>query len=146
MRVEKLSKTGDEFVLHTSDGQFRAANVIVAMGNYQNQKRPDFAQELDPGIVQVHSQNYRNPSQLQNGGALIVGVGNSGADIAMEVARTHPTWIAGKESGHIPWRIETFMGRNVMIRIIRFVGHYVFSVKTPVGRSGGRRCLPGRRR
>ena len=52
----------------------------------------------------------------------------------MEVARTHPTWIAGKESGHIPWRIETFMGRNVMIRIIRFVGHYVFSVKTPVGR------------
>ena len=65
VRVEKLSKAGDEFVLHTSDGQFRAANVIVAMGNYQNQKRPNFAQELDPGIVQVHSQNYRNPSQLR---------------------------------------------------------------------------------
>jgi putative flavoprotein involved in K+ transport len=134
VRVERLSKDGDEFVLHTNNGQFQSDNVVVAMGNYQKARWPEFARELNPGIVQVHSQEYRNPSQLQDGGALIVGVGNSGADIAMEVARTHKTWIAGKESGHIPWRIETFIGRNVMIRLIKFLGHYVLSVGTPIGR------------
>ncbi|HEY2352775.1 MAG TPA: NAD(P)-binding domain-containing protein [Candidatus Acidoferrum sp.] len=134
VRVEKLSKDGDEFVLQTKDGEFRADNVVVAMGNYQEAKWPEFARELNFGIVQVHSLDYRNPLQLQDGGVLIVGVGNSGADIAMEVARTHRTWLAGKENGYIPWRIETFMGRNVMSRVIKFVGHTALTVKTPIGR------------
>ena len=65
---------------------------------------------------------------------LVVGVGNSGADIAIEVAQSHPTWISGKESGHIPWPIETFIARNFLIRLVRFVGHHILAVKTPIGR------------
>ena len=67
---------------------------------------PRSPSELDPSIVQLHSSEYRRPSQLQEGGVLLVGAGNSGADIAHEVAQTHDTWLAGKESGHIPVRIE----------------------------------------
>ena len=133
-RVEKLSKQGDQFVVMASGQRFEAENVVVAMGNYQTPRLPKFAGELSPEIRQIHSYDYRNPSQLQPGGVLVVGVGNSGADIAMEVARNHETWISGKESGHIPWPIESFMGRNFLIRLVRFVGHHVLTVSTPMGR------------
>ena len=79
---------------------------------------PRFAGELDPDIVQVHSCNYVNPSQLKDGGVLIVGAGNSGADIAMEIVKNHRTWMAGKESGHVPFRIESFAGRFILIRAV----------------------------
>ena len=65
---------------------------------------------------------------------LVVGVGNSGADIAMDVARSHTTWIAGKESGHIPWDINTLFSRQVAFRMIRFLGHHVLTTSTPMGR------------
>jgi putative flavoprotein involved in K+ transport len=114
--------------------RFEAENVVVAMANYQTPSVPAFAEELDPEIVLLHSHDYRNPSQLREGGVLVVGAGNSGADIAMEVVRSHPTWMAGKESGHIPWPIESFFGRFFLVRLVRFVGHHVLTVKTKVGR------------
>jgi putative flavoprotein involved in K+ transport len=142
-KVNALAKTGDRFFVTAGDFQYEADNVVVAMGNYQQPQTPEFARDLDPAIVQLHSHEYRNPSQLQEGRVLVVGVGNSGADIGMEVARTHRTWISGKESGHIPWPIESFMGRNVMIRIIRFIGHHVLTLSTPIGRKLRPKLLVG---
>ena len=82
---------------------FEADNVVVAMANYQQPRRPAFAGELDPRIVQLHSNEYRNPVAAANRvRVLVVGVGNSGADIAMEVAETHPTLLAGKEDRSHP--------------------------------------------
>ena len=104
------------------------------MANYQVPRRPAFARDLDPAIVQLHSHEYRNPSQLQEGGVLVVGVGNSGAEIAIEAARSHTTWISGKESGHIPWPIDSFIARFFLSRLVRFVGHHVLTVNTPMGR------------
>jgi putative flavoprotein involved in K+ transport len=134
MKVTKLWREGDRFVLLASGERFEADNVIVAMANYQTPKTPSFASELDSGIVQLHSHNYRNLSQLQDGPVLIVGLGNSGGDIAMEVAKTHPVWVSGKESGHIPWPIESFAGRNILIRLVAFLGHRILTVATPIGR------------
>ena len=59
---------------------------------------PPFAPELDESILQLHSKDYRNPSQLHEGGVLVVRAGNSGAEIAIEVARHHQTWLSGQ--GH----------------------------------------------
>ena len=42
--------------------------------------------------------------------------------------------MAGKEFGHIPFRIESFVSRHVLLRIVRFVGHRVLTVRTPIGR------------
>jgi len=133
-RVDRLWRQNGRFQLRAGDQRFSAENVIVAMANYQVPRVPSFASELDPGIVQFHSHHYRNPAQLQDGGVLVVGLGNSGADIAIEVARTHPTWVSGKESGAIPWPIEGFFARNVLFRAIRFLGHHILSVSTPIGR------------
>jgi putative flavoprotein involved in K+ transport len=65
---------------------------------------------------------------------LVVGVGNSGADISLEVARTHKTWLSGKESGSIPWPIDNFFGRHVLVRFVRFLGHNILNIDTPIGR------------
>ncbi len=134
VRVDGLTRQGDRFVVTAGERRFEADQVVVAMANYQIPRVPPFARELDPRIVQIHSLAYRNPSQLQAGGVLVVGVGNSGADIALEVARTHPTWLAGKESGHIPFRIEGLVARHLLVRMVRFVGHRVLTMGTPLGR------------
>lgn len=134
VRVDRLWREDGRFFLQTSNETFEADNVIVAMANYQSPKRPSFAPSLDPSITQLHSHEYRNPSQLQPGDTLVVGMGNSGADIAMELAKTHHTWLAGKESGHIPFPIDSFFARHFAFRLVRFIGHHVLTVKTPIGK------------
>ncbi|MFL5797644.1 MAG: flavin-containing monooxygenase [Actinomycetota bacterium] len=133
VRVRRLSLDGAGFVVETTDGKLEAAQVVVATGAYQDPKVPAFAKDLDPGIVQLHSVDYRNPSQLREGGVLVVGVGNSGADISLEVVRTHPTWLAGKESGHIPVRIDSRKGA-IGFPVFRFMGHHVLKWSNPIGR------------
>ena len=141
VRVDRLWREGNRFVLTAGKERYECDNVVVAMANYQAPRMPAFARDLKQGIIQMHAHEYRNPSQLQKGGVLIVGVGNSGADIGIEVARTHPTWISGKESGHIPWQIETFFARFVLVRLMRFIGHHVLTVKTPIGRKARPKLL-----
>ncbi|OFX24130.1 MAG: portal protein [Anaeromyxobacter sp. RBG_16_69_14] len=134
VKVDGLSRRGDQFVVTAGDLRFECAHVVVAMANYQVPRVPSFARDLDSGIVQLHSHRYRNPSQLQDGGVLVVGVGNSGADIGVEVARTRRTWMSGKESGHIPFPIDGILGRYFLMRLVRFLGHHVLTVSTPIGR------------
>ncbi len=113
------------------------------MSTHQVPWTPPFAAELDPGIVQIHTKDYRNPSQLQQGPVLVVGLGNSGADIGLEVARSHPTLVSGEAFGVVPFRIEPFFARQVLVRIVRFVGHHVLTVRTPMGRKVRPRFLAG---
>jgi len=134
VRVDRLSRQGDRFVVTAGRKRFESENVVVAMADYQTSRLPAFAKDLDPSIQQLHAHSYRNPSQLQAGGVLVVGVGNSGADIAIDTAGNHSTWLSGKESGSIPYRIESFMGRFVFVRLIRFIGHHILSLATPIGR------------
>ena len=95
------------------DGRHPAAeadHVVVAMTNYQQPYIPAFAEELDISIVQLHSSAYRNLSQLHEGGVLIVGAGNSGSEIAMEVVRHHPggyqgeMWVMSPSISRVPQR------------------------------------------
>ncbi len=117
------------------DQRFEADNVVVAMGTDQIAWTPPFAPKLDPGIVQLHSSEYRNPAQLQEGGVLVVGVGNSGGEIALEVASRHATWLSGKEHGHVPFRIEGAPARFVFLPMLfGVIGHRVLTVNTPIGR------------
>jgi putative flavoprotein involved in K+ transport len=135
VRVNRLSRNGSRFVVDAGDRRFEAQNVVVAMASHQVPRVPAFAHELDPAIVQLHSGEYRNPSQLQTGPVLVVGVGNSGAEIAIEVVEDHRTWLAGKETGHVPFRIERAAARFVFLPLMfRFIGHRVLTVRTPIGR------------
>ncbi len=75
VKVDRLWQKGSRFVVSSGSQRFESENVVVAMANYQKPRIPEFAGELAPGFVQLHSRQYRNPSQLQAGGVLIVGVG-----------------------------------------------------------------------
>jgi putative flavoprotein involved in K+ transport len=135
VRVDRLSRNDGRFVVAAGDRSWEVDNVVVAMSSFQVPRVPAFASDLRRDIVQFHSAGYRNPSQLQEGGVLVVGAGNSGAEIALEVARRHPTWLAGKESGHVPFRIEGPAARLVFQPLLfRVIGHRVLTVDTPIGR------------
>jgi putative flavoprotein involved in K+ transport len=132
--VQRIGRDGERYVLTLDDGRIEADHVIVASGADRDPRVPAFSRELDPGIVQMHSSAYRNPSQLRNGGVLVVGAGNSGADISLDVVGAHPTWLSGPDRGHVPVSIDTWVAQNVVFRLIRFVGIHVLTLRTPFGR------------
>jgi putative flavoprotein involved in K+ transport len=108
---------------------------VVAMSDYQRPNIPAFARELDSSIVQLHSGDYKNPAQLREGGVLLVGAGNSGAEIATELAPRHRVWMSGRHPGHVPFRFDSFLAKHLLIRLVfRLVFHRLLSMKTPIGR------------
>jgi putative flavoprotein involved in K+ transport len=134
--VERLAKAGDRFVVSTSERTYEAANVIVATGAHQVPRVPEFASELDPSIVQLHSSEYRNPAQLQGEDVLVVGAGNSGAEISLELSKAYACRVAGPKTGEIPVRHGTIPAR-IGFRAFRFLGHRVLRVDTAIGRKVG---------
>src|SRR5215217_4440631 len=140
VEVDGLSREGDRFVVASGNRRFEAKHVVVATGANQVPKVSAFADELHSNIMQLHSSQYRRPSQLQEGAVLVVGAGNSGAEIAFEVSRLHPTYLSGRPSGQIPVRHGPAMARFVF-PVIRFVGHHVLTLKTPIGRKAQSRFI-----
>jgi putative flavoprotein involved in K+ transport len=135
VRVERVSREGERYLVTAGEQAFEAEHVVVAMATFQRPRVPAFAAELDPGIVQLHSSEYRNLGQLAPGPVLVVGAGNSGSEIAMEAARAgRETWLAGRDVGHVPVRIERPVGRLLLPIVFRIVFHRVLTVDTPVGR------------
>ena len=111
-RVAALRRQSDGFAvaLH-GGGTLAARSVIVATGANQRPSIPGLAAQLDPHIVQLHSSDYRRPSQLPPGRVLVVGAGNSGVQIAVELAGTgRETLLAGRDTGSLPRRV---LGRDI---------------------------------
>lgn len=134
-RVERLHRAGGTFRIETSKGDFEAREVVIAAASYQKPRIPDFAHAFGPEVTQLHARDYRNPSQIGKGPVLLIGAGNSGAEIAMDLAKTHEVWLAGRDVGHIPFDIAGFMGRKLLVRlVIRGMFHRVLTMRTPMGR------------
>lgn len=133
-RVTAVRADGAGFVVTTDHDTWLARNVVVAMANLQAPHTPAFADDIDGAIVQMHSHDFRNADQLPPGRVLIVGVGNAGADIAMDVSRSHETIVAGTPSAAVPFRIEGWFARNVLVRIVRFAGLHILNRRNPIGR------------
>jgi putative flavoprotein involved in K+ transport len=86
--VTSLVQTDGGFEVRTADATYRAQQVVVATGPFQVPFVPPMAAKLDPSVTQVHSADYRNPQALPEGPVLVVGGGNSGFQIAEELAAT----------------------------------------------------------
>lgn len=98
--VERLWRDNDRYALQAPGARFEADNVIVAAG--ATPWTPRFADELDPRVQQLHSVRYRRPAQLVEGPVLVVGTGNTGAEIALELAATRRVLLAGRDVGQLP--------------------------------------------
>lgn len=133
VEVDRLTREGDRFLATAGGREIEADNVVVAMAGYQRAKLPGFASKLDPNIVQIHVADYKNPGQLRPGDVLVVGVGNSGAEIAMELVRDRHVWLSGPSTGAMPFRPEAMSGR-ILMPLARQVMTRVISTSTPIGR------------
>jgi putative flavoprotein involved in K+ transport len=135
VRVDGLERSGDGFLVSAGDRRFEADNVIVAMASYQVPTIPEFASELSDDIVQLHTSDYRNPDQLQDGDVLVVGAGNSGSEIGLDVADVHETWLSGRDVGHVPFHIDSWFGRHLGVPfVMRVLFHRILTTGTPIGR------------
>lgn len=140
-RVTRVTHEGDKYLVETEGSELRSSNVVIAMAGDQAPFVPAFAPDLSPHIVQLHSSKYKNPSQLADGPVLVVGLGNSGADIGLELAQERLTYVSGKPNGVIPFRIEPWIGRNIGIRIVRFLAVKLLNTSTPIGRKARPKIL-----
>jgi putative flavoprotein involved in K+ transport len=105
-RVTHLSKTTEGFEIGTQADVFRARQVVVAAGPFQTPFIPPAAQRLDGAVTQLHSAGYRNPQALPAGPVLVVGGGNSGFQIAEELASTRKVDLAvGQRMPSLPQRL-----------------------------------------
>lgn len=142
--VTRLTRRDGRYVVHAGQQQLEADQVVVAMAGYQKPRVPELARDLSPDIVQLHAIDYRNSSQLREGAVLIVGAGNSGSEIAMELSRDHRVWMAGRDTGHLPFRIGGLWGRLLLTRVLlRVVFHRVLTIRTPLGRTARAKVLHG---
>jgi putative flavoprotein involved in K+ transport len=131
--VERLSREQGRFVVACGERTFEADHVVIASGTFQSPIVPKFAPLLDPGIRQLHSGDYHNPSQLQPGPVLVVGASHSGADIAFDVARDHRTVLSGQVRGELPFSIDSKAARAVF-PVLWFVWNHLLTEHTPLGR------------
>jgi putative flavoprotein involved in K+ transport len=120
--------TTDRSVLH-------ADAVVVATGGEHHPNVPELAARLDPGIRQIHSGHYQNPSQLLPGPVLVVGASQSGADLALECVRAgHDTWLSGAVKGEVPVDIESFRAK-LAAPVLWFLANRVLTDRTRRGRA-----------
>ena len=147
VRVDGLSRCGERYLVTSSAQRFLAREVVVAMADYQKPKTPPLAGDLARSIVQLHSSAYKRPGQLRPGTVLLVGAGNSGAEIAMELRKAgHPVVMAGPDVGSVPAWFQSAPGQVLFAPVLfRGIFHRLLTESTPVGRkvkARGHRPVP----
>jgi len=133
IRVDGVAKDGGRYVTQAGRLSLESDNVVLATGVFNKPYVPDFAGELDASITQLHSNDYRNLSQLQDGPVLVVGASHSGSDIAFEASAGHEVILSGKDTGQLPAPVESRRGR-MLFRMLFLAGTHVLTVDTPPGR------------
>jgi putative flavoprotein involved in K+ transport len=132
--VSLASAPGGGFVLETTAGELQATSVVLATGAYQRPHRPKGADTLPADLPQLDVDDYRNPQALPPGKVLVIGSGQSGAQIAEELH------LAGREvvlaCGRAPWVPRRLGGRDVAWWVVEtgFIEQPVTALPAPTAR------------
>ena len=131
-RVRRIRKTGETYVVELDGRTYEAEQVVVATGPFQVPFVPAIADGLDEGVVQLHSAAYRSPESIPDGRVLVVGGGNTGFQIADELAASHEVHLSiGSRQTPLPQRI---LGRD----LFRYLDATGLIRKTTASRIGRR--------
>jgi putative flavoprotein involved in K+ transport len=132
MKVDELIGNEKGYRLSAGETSFHTRNVIVATGAFHIPHVPSLAGELMPGVFQMHSSDYRNPNNIPVQNVVVVGAGNSGAEIALELAKAgKKVWLAGRDVGRIP---ADKLGKLFGGRPYWWFLRRVMTIQTPLGR------------
>ena len=111
VEVFSVEQMGPSFLVRTSEGNYLAENVVIATGLYQSPKIPSYSSEIPGAILQMHSMHYRNPATLPKGAVLVVGTGQSGAQIAQELYQSgRKVYLSIGSAGRVPRR---YRGKDI---------------------------------
>ena len=109
--VRRLSGSDGRFILESHGGTITSNQVVVATGPFQTPYVPKIAESLEPGVRQAHSTGYRRPTDVPEGTVLVVGGGNTGFQIAKELAAAHKVVLSvGSRQKPLPQRL---LGRDL---------------------------------
>jgi putative flavoprotein involved in K+ transport len=133
VHVNELIHNEQGYQVSTNSSKYSARNVIIATGPFQVPYMPSFSSQLDLTTLQMHSSAYTNPDQVRANSILVVGAGNSGAEIALELVRAgkHVT-LSGRDVGRIP--ANTPLGKIYNGKLIWWFMSNILNVKTPIGK------------
>ena len=135
VRADGLERADGGYRVTAGGSVFEAGQVVIANGTFDKPFTPPFAGELDPRIRQLHSGDYRKPSDLSEGTTLVVGLSHSGSDIAHELATAgRRVILAGRGHGQLPVSIDRWIGPRVVFPLMRFILPRLLNVDTPMGR------------
>ena len=134
--VQRVTRrAGGGFDIETSQGRYSADQVVVASGGYHQPIIPRLAERLPPGMLQIHSEQYRNPQAMPAGKILVVGNGQSGAQLAEDLH------LAGREvvlaTGDAPRCARFYRGKDV-VDWLADMGYYDMAVHEHPLREGVR--------
>ena len=136
-KATELSRLDDgSFEVRTADATYQARQVVVATGPFQVPFVPPPAAKLDASVAQVHSADYRNPQALPEGPVLVVGGGNSGFQIAEELAATRTVDLSIATTN--PMLPQRRAGRDLFWWLTR-LGLMRVTVSSRLGRRASRR-------
>ena len=111
--VLNLRRSDDGWTLTTDQGEWSTGSVVVATGAFPFLSTPPMADSIHPDLPQLHSQKYRRPSQLPDGGVLVVGSGQSGAQIVDDlVIEGREVWFSIGQSG---WGPRHYRGKDITV-------------------------------
>jgi putative flavoprotein involved in K+ transport len=133
VKVVRVSADRENYIIETDDQLIVAKNVVVATGAFHNPRIPEFAEDLDRQIVQMHSSEYQTPSQVCDGPVLVVGAGQSGAEIALDMTRNHKVWLSGRDTGEEPV-LRGALADRLITPVMIFAATRVINVGNPLGR------------
>ena len=129
-RVRAVRQGERGYLVELDDRSYEADQVVIATGPFQIPRVPAIAERLDPGIMQFHSSKYRGPQDVPAGPVLVVGGGNTGYQIAEELARTHEVHLSiGARQTPLPQRI---LGRD-LFRYLEATGLMGKTVESRIG-------------
>ena len=130
-RATRVTAIDGGYRVELEDREYEAEQVVVATGPFQTPRIPRLARDLDPSVCSLHSSEYRRPAQIPAGRVLVVGGGNTGFQIAEELAATHDVHLAiGSRQTSMPKRI---LGRD-MFRVLDALGAMTKTAETRIGR------------
>lgn len=111
VEVLSVENIEDRYLVRTSEGEYEADNVVIATGLDQSSKIPQFSEQIPSYVLQVHSMDYKNPSLLPAGAVLVIGTGQSGAQIAEELYQSgRKVYLSIGSAGRVPRR---YRGRDI---------------------------------
>src|SRR5215210_9433006 len=109
--VQAVRPSDDGFLVELRDRTYAAEQVVLATGPFQIPRIPPIATQLDEDVVQMHSTAYRGPADVPDGAVLVVGGGNTGYQIAEELAAAHEVHLSvGSRQPPLPQRL---LGRDL---------------------------------